>query len=133
MVIFVIMLIVLLVKPAGLFGTPTMSHAVETNPGTAVARPAASRNFDLALYAIGLVILVAAPFFVYPLFLAKVLCFCLFACAFNLLLGSVGLLSLGHAAFFGSAAYVTGHALKEWGLPFELAALWAQAPARCSA
>ncbi len=65
----------------------------------------------------------AAPFFVYPLFLAKVLCFCLFACAFNLLLGSVGLLSLGHAAFFGAAAYVTGHALKEWGLPFELAAL----------
>ncbi len=123
MVIFVIMLIVLLVKPAGLFGTPTMSDAVENKPATAVARPPLSRNFDLALYAIGLVILVAAPFFVYPLFLAKVLCFCLFACAFNLLLGSVGLLSLGHAAFFGSAAYVTGHALKEWGLPFELAAL----------
>ena len=99
-----------------------MSGAVE-NKSAAVARPTVSRNVYLALNAIGLVILVVAPFFVYPLFLAKVLCFCLFACAFNLLLGSVGLLSLGHAAFFGSAAYVTGHALKEWGLPFELAAL----------
>jgi len=99
-----------------------MSGDVENKSAT-VARPAMSRNFYLALNVIGLAILVAAPFFVYPLFLAKVLCFCLFACAFNLLLGSVGLLSLGHAAFFGSAAYVTGHALKEWGLPFELAAL----------
>jgi len=82
-----------------------------------------SRVPQYVMYGVGLAVLLAAPFFVYPLFLAKVLCYCLFACAFNLLLGSVGLLSFGHAAFFGSAAYVAGHALKEWGLPFELAAL----------
>ena len=68
-------------------------------------------------------------FLFYPLFVAKLLCYCLFACAFNLLLGSVGLLSFGHAAFFGAAAYVTGHALKEWGLPFEIAALLGTATA----
>lgn len=58
--------------------------------------------------------LAAAPFFVYPIFLAKVLCFALFAASFNLLLGYAGLLSFGHAAFFGGAAYVAGHAAKVW-------------------
>eukprot|EP01030_Chromulinospumella_sphaerica_P025546 gene25546-25694_t len=62
----------------------------------------------------------ALPFFVYPVFLMKLLCFALFACAFNLLIGFTGLLSFGHAAFFGGAGYVAGHALKVWGLPFEL-------------
>ena len=65
----------------------------------------------------------AAPFFVYPVFLMKALCFALFACAFNLLLGYAGLLSFGHAAYFGFAAYVAGHAAKVWGLPTELAIL----------
>ena len=64
-------------------------------------------------------LLLAAPFLFYPLFLTKVLCYALFACAFNLLLGSCGLLSFGHAAYFGAAAYVAGHAAKVWGLPFE--------------
>jgi branched-chain amino acid transport system permease protein len=71
-------------------------------------------------YAIVLAAALALPFFVYPVFLMKVLCFALFACAFNLLIGFTGLLSFGHAAFFGGAGYVTGHALKVWGLPFEL-------------
>src|SRR3546814_2378455 len=53
----------------------------------------------------------------------KVLCFALFACAFNLLLGYTGILSFGHAAFFGGAAYFTAHAVKEWGLPPELGIL----------
>ena len=53
----------------------------------------------------------------------NVLCLALFASAFNLLLGYAGLLSFGHAAFLGSAAYVTGHAAKVWGLPTELAVL----------
>src|SRR3546814_11710221 len=53
----------------------------------------------------------------------KALCFALFSCSFNLLLGYAGLLSFGHAAFFGSAAYVTAHALKVWGLPPELGIL----------
>ena len=71
-------------------------------------------------YAIAFAAALALPFFVYPVFLMKVLCFALFACAFNLLIGFTGLLSFGHAAFFGGAGYVAGHALKVWGLPFEL-------------
>jgi branched-chain amino acid transport system permease protein len=71
-------------------------------------------------YAIAIVAALAAPYFLYPVFLMKVLCFALFACAFNLLIGFTGLLSFGHAAFFGGAGYVTGHVLKVMGLPFEL-------------
>ncbi|MBY0432283.1 MAG: branched-chain amino acid ABC transporter permease, partial [Rhodospirillales bacterium] len=61
------------------------------------------------------VVALTAPLVIYPVFLMKALCFALFACAFNLLLGYVGLLSFGHAAFFGFAAYVTGHGIKEMG------------------
>jgi len=68
-------------------------------------------------YALLLLVLLAAPYAVYPVLLMKVLCFALFACAFNLLLGYTGLLSFGHAAFLGTAAYVAGHALKVWQLP----------------
>ena len=64
-----------------------------------------------------------APFVGYPIFLMKVLCFALFASAFNLLIGYTGLLSFGHAMFFGFAAYVSGHAAKVWGLTPELAIL----------
>lgn len=71
-------------------------------------------------YGLALVALLAAPFYFYPVFLMKLLCFALFASAFNLLFGFVGLLSFGHAAFFGSAGYVAGHVLKEWGVPVEL-------------
>ncbi|MDM4768427.1 branched-chain amino acid ABC transporter permease [Pelomonas sp. SE-A7] len=53
----------------------------------------------------------------YPIFVMKVLCYALFACAFNLLIGFTGLLSFGHAAFLGTAGYAAGHALKVWGLP----------------
>jgi branched-chain amino acid transport system permease protein len=67
--------------------------------------------------------LVVAPTFVYPVFLMKALCFALYACAYNLLLGYVGLVSFGHAAFLGSAGYVCAHAAKVWGLPPELAIL----------
>jgi len=67
--------------------------------------------------------LVVLPFWVYPIFLMKFLCFALFAAAFNLLLGYTGLLSFGHAAFFGEAAYITAHALKVWQLTPELALL----------
>ena len=72
---------------------------------------------------VGLVGLIWAPFFIYPIFVMKVLCFALFACAFNLLLGYAGLLSFGHATFFGGAAYFTAYAVKEWGLPPELGIL----------
>jgi branched-chain amino acid transport system permease protein len=63
----------------------------------------------------------------YPLFVMKLLCFGLFAAAFNLLLGFTGLLSFGHAAFFGGAAYVAGHAIKVWGFPTELGLLFGAA------
>lgn len=75
-------------------------------------------------YSLALVLLLAAPFAVYPVFLMKFLCFAIFACAFNLILGFGGLLSFGHAAFFGGAAYLTGHAIKVWGLPTELGILF---------
>lgn len=64
-----------------------------------------------------------APQFIYPVFLMKAFCFALFACAFNLLVGYTGLLSFGHAAFFGSAGYVAGYALRDLGLPTELGLL----------
>ncbi|GAB3464617.1 branched-chain amino acid ABC transporter permease [Massilia terrae] len=70
-------------------------------------------------YALALVIVLAAPFIGYPVFLMKMLCFGLFACAFNLLIGYTGLLSFGHAAFLGTAGYIAGHALAVLGLPFE--------------
>ena len=72
------------------------------------------------LYAVALLLFLGAPFALYPVFLMKVLCFALFACAFNLLIGYTGLLSFGHAAFFGGAGYIAGFALKSLGLPTEL-------------
>lgn len=75
------------------------------------------------LYGVLLLALIAAPFVGYPIFLMSCLCFALFASAFNLLIGYTGLLSFGHAMFFGFAAYVTGHAAKVWGLTPELAVL----------
>jgi branched-chain amino acid transport system permease protein len=78
----------------------------------------------VAIFAGLLVFGLAAPFLLYPIFLMKVLCFVLFACAFNLLLGFGGLLSFGHAAFFGSASYASAHAAKIWGFNPELAILF---------
>ena len=65
--------------------------------------------------------LALAPLVAYPFFVMEALCFALFACAFNLLIGYVGLLSLGHAMFFGIGAYLCAHAAKAWGLPAEAA------------
>jgi len=70
-----------------------------------------------------LVLGLLAPFVIYPVFLMNALCFALFACAFNLLLGYTGLLSFGHAAFFGTAAYITGYTAKVMGLSTGLAIL----------
>lgn len=64
-----------------------------------------------------------SPLFLYPIFLMKVYCFIIFACAYNLLLGYTGLMSFGHAAFFGMGAYLCGYAATQWGLPFELSVL----------
>jgi branched-chain amino acid transport system permease protein len=84
-----------------------------------IITPGRKRAFFLVLGLVGL----ALPLAVYPVFLMNVLCMALFASAFNLLLGYTGLLSFGHAAFLGSAGYVTGHVLKVWGWPPELGIL----------
>jgi branched-chain amino acid transport system permease protein len=73
--------------------------------------------------------LIAAPFFTYPLFLMQAMCFALFACAFNLLIGYVGLLSFGHALYFGWASYLAAYSAKVWGFTPELAILTGTATA----
>ncbi len=77
-------------------------------------------NRDVLGYIVLFGLLLLAPLVLYPVFLMKALCFALFACAFNLLLGFTGLLSFGHAAFFGTAGYAAGHAMKVWGFSPEL-------------
>ena len=96
---------------------------VPTTPRT--AKPAstqdAARTHRVAFIVMALIFIGAPLVGVYPVFMMKVMCFALFACAFNLLLGYGGLLSFGHAMFLGSAGYVSAHAAKVWGLTPELA------------
>lgn len=75
------------------------------------------KDFQWHWYLLGLGALLLAPAVIYPVLLAKVLCFAIFACAFNLLLGYAGLLSFGHAAFFGGGAYIAGWLLRDAGMP----------------
>ena len=87
-----------------------------------LSRQGFSRAQGVALL-ITVILIVVAPFQLYPVFLMKVLCFALFACAFNLLIGYVGLLSFGHAAYFGFGSYVAAWTAKHWGLDAEVAIL----------
>jgi branched-chain amino acid transport system permease protein len=100
-----------------------MTDVLHTPSKLATERSATASKTYALFIAIGLVLLIVAPLFFYPIFLMKLLCFALFACAFNLLLGYTGLLSFGHATFFGGAAYFTAHAVKEWGFSPELGVL----------
>ena len=132
-VIFVIMVIVLLVRPAGPVRAERM-NGTRSRPAVAAGTLRATRSSETVAFAV----MVArawsiAPFFIYPLFLMKVLCFALFACAFNLLIGYGGLLSFGHALYFGWASYCRAYAAKVWGLPPELAILAGTARRPCSA
>lgn len=80
-----------------------------------------SSSFKFILYGLLLAALIVAPLAgAYPVFVAKLLCFALFASAFNLLLGYTGLLSFGHAAFFGGAGYVAGYLMRDLNLTPEL-------------
>ena len=97
------------------------SVGAEVESATPAEAPAGTLRHQAVAFVIMVAVLVVLPFFVYPIFLMKALCFALFACAFNLLIGYVGLLSFGHAAFLGAAGYVTAHAAKVWGWPPELA------------
>jgi len=97
-----------------------MASVVATAP---LALRANESRSETVAFLIMVVALIVAPFFIYPLFLMQALCFALFACAFNLLIGYVGLLSFGHALYFGWASYLSAHAAKVWGFPPELAIL----------
>ena len=98
------------------------------------------KNYDMPIFAGLIALLLMAPFAVYPVFLMKVLCFALFALAFNLLVGYVGLLSFGHAMFFGFSAYISAYTVKAWGwnpefgiLAGTAAAVAPSSPAKASA
>ncbi|MEL4073160.1 branched-chain amino acid ABC transporter permease [Ochrobactrum sp. GPK 3] len=98
----------------------TALKATAASHGAASSRKPAINSLSAIILVIAIVALAAAPFVVYPIFLMKMLCFALFASAFNLLLGYTGILSFGHAAFFGGAAYITAHTVKEWGVTPEV-------------
>ena len=98
----------------------TALKATAASHSATPARKPAINSLSAAILIIAVIALAAAPFVVYPIFLMKMLCFALFASAFNLLLGYTGILSFGHAAFFGGAAYITAHTVKEWGVTPEV-------------
>jgi branched-chain amino acid transport system permease protein len=95
----------------------------ETPASTAMHDPAWEARYQRNAFIAMTIFFIVAPSFIYPVFLMKALCFALFACAFNLLIGFGGLLSFGHAMFMGMAGYVSAHAAKVWGFPPELAIL----------
>jgi branched-chain amino acid transport system permease protein len=98
------------------------------DPQLQLQRRDSARSMRIA-FAIMATLLVLAPFVIYPVFLMQALCFALFACAFNLLIGYVGLVSFGHALYFGWASYLSAYAAKTWALPPELAVLTGTATA----
>jgi branched-chain amino acid transport system permease protein len=98
-----------------------------TSAPRALAPASAASNHQRIAFVAMVAFFVLAPLVVYPVFLMKVMCFALFACAFNLLIGFGGLLSFGHAMFLGSAGYASAHAAKIWGFTPELAVLFATA------
>jgi len=100
----------------------SVSHALAVH-GSGDARP-----LRIA-FGVMLAFFVLAPAVIYPVFLMKVMCFALFACAFNLLIGFGGLLSFGHAMFLGTAGYVAAYSAKSWGVSPEIAILLATAAA----
>jgi len=97
--------------------------------GVPVARPTGVMRHQQIAFLVMAGFFILAPLVIYPVFLMKVMCFALFACAFNLLIGYVGLLSFGHAMFFGMAGYATAYSAKVWGFTPELAILFGTASA----
>ena len=95
----------------------------QTHTSAAPAVSNGSNRHQLIVFILMAAFFAIAPAFVYPIFLMKLMCFALFACAFNLLIGYVGLLSFGHAMFLGLAGYVSAHAAKVWGVTPEVAIL----------
>ena len=79
-----------------------------------------SRSQQIA-FIVMVALIVICPYVLYPVFLMRVLCIALFACAFNLMIGYVGLLSFGHAAFFGMGAYISAWTMKFWHVDASIA------------
>lgn len=97
-----------------------------SRPGTAARQGMAMPRWQKVFIAVLVLLLLVVPWVpqvLYPVFVMKLLCMALFACAYSLLLGFGGMMSFGHAAFFGSAAYITGLVTKYWGLPPEVGLL----------
>ncbi len=125
--IFAFMCIVLSVRPQGLFGIEVLRHhsfAGIPPPVTATPDVRADKKYERIL----IVVIIAAalavlPALLYPIFLVKIFCFAILAASFNFLLGFAGVMSFGQAALYGTAAYVTAHALKHWAMSPELAML----------
>jgi len=99
--------------------------SVSTPAGLVGTAAAVEQRTQLIVFVAMALLLAAAPAVVYPVFMMKVMCFALFACAFNLLIGFGGLLSFGHAMFIGAAGYASAHSAKVWGFPPELAIAFA--------
>jgi branched-chain amino acid transport system permease protein len=97
--------------------------------GISIARATGATRHQQIAFLVMAGFFILAPVVIYPVFLMKLMCFALFACAFNLLIGYVGLLSFGHAMFFGIAGYATAHSAKVWGFTPELAILFGTASA----
>jgi branched-chain amino acid transport system permease protein len=93
-------------------------HAINAHVTAASAQTSRSEVIGFLILT---AFVIAAPAFIYPVLMMKILCFALFACAFNLLIGYVGLLSFGHALYFGWASYVAAYVAKSWGFTPELA------------
>ena len=121
-VIFLVMAGVLLTRPAAGASEQSLAQSLRSGAAraqrrivsvcTSIEQWIGFSSSERAAFAIMLATIAILPFFIYPVFLMKVMCFALFACSFNLLAGYVGLMSFGHAAFFGIGAYVAAHAAK---------------------
>jgi branched-chain amino acid transport system permease protein len=119
-VIFVIMAVVLVFRPAGLFGRQTTAHSVaDLSSGRAGSILENGRLWFGILAVVGIVF----PMIVYPILGMKILCLSIFALAYNIIFGYGGLLAFGHAAFYGSSAYVAAFTASAWGLPTEICIL----------
>jgi branched-chain amino acid transport system permease protein len=125
-IVFAFMCVVLLLRPQGLFGISVVrSHEflaarlpwIEPADKETAARRLTGMVPALAAVAA----LLALPMLLYPVYLMKIFCFTIFAASFNFLLGFAGIMSFGQAALFGTAAYLTAHAAREWALPPEAA------------
>ena len=114
--VFIVMVIVLMIRPAGLFGTVVQAPPSNLEIDTVPASRWAMRAAGIVLLALAAM----APVIFYPLFVTQALCYAIFALSFNLLLGYGGLMSFGHAAFFGSSSYVMAYVMKSWGFGPEL-------------